>query len=194
MSWGIHNSLKGWTLFGLNNREMQLLVKTMSVNEIKLTQVCHEGDVKWTLLNESSHPELFQFAQGEALCFPVIENKPKDVGDTEYFVVRPKKQIQPRLHQRYEIEVTCQIFSTTRKFTTSTIDLSEGGIYFKETIPDWVSGYFLVGVQATDTVYQLMCSLVEDQKDKKRVQIVAEETEPHYVAYKEWLLTLEVFV
>ncbi len=194
MSWGIHNSLKGWSLYGLNNREMQLLVRTMSINEIKLTQVCHEGDDKWALLTNSTHPELFQFAQGEANCFPTLDTKAKDLGDTEYFAVRPKKAIQPRLHQRYETEVTCLIFSATRQFTTVTKDLSEGGLHFNETVPDWVSGYFLVSVHTTNAIFQLMCSMVEDQKERKRVQIVSEETDPQFVAYKEWLLSLEVFV
>ena len=38
---------------------------------------------------------------------------------------------------------------------------------------------------------RLMCSLVEDQKEKKRVQIVSEEQDPQFLIYKEWLLTLQ---
>ena len=70
------------------------------------------------------------------------------------------------------------------------MDLSEGGLYFKDTLPDWVAGYFLVGVQSPTTIYQLMCSVVEDQKERRRVQIVSEEQDAHYLAYKEWLLTM----
>ncbi len=189
-TWAIHNSLKGWTLYGLNERELQVLVKTMSINEIKLTQVASSVDGSWGALSEKDFPELFKFKQGESVIYPNLENRIKDIGDTEYFVVRPKKPIQPRLHERYETEIICSIFSTTRQFTTTTIDLSEGGLYFKETIPDWVAGYFIVGVQAPHTIFQLMCSMVEDQKERKRVQVVSEEQDPQYVAYKEWLLTL----
>ncbi len=188
--WAIHNSLKGWTLHGLTEREMQVLVKTMSINEIRLTQVCQSGDESWQTLSETQFPNLFKFSKSVIESFPTIDTKLRESSDTEYFIVRPKKNIQPRLHTRYEVEVTCLIFSTTRQFTTTTIDLSEGGLYFKDTVPDWVAGYFIVGVQSKNINYQLMCSMVEDQKERKRVQIVSEEMDPQYAAFKEWLLTL----
>jgi len=190
LSWGIHNSLKGWTLHGLNDREMKLIIKTMSINEVKLTQVCRLGDTKWTLLNEKSYPELFQGKIVDLPGFPALDTRSKETNDTDFFVVRPKRTIQPRLHQRYEVEVPCLVSSTTREFSTTTIDLSEGGLYFKETMPDWVAGYFLVGVQTSNAVYRLMCSMVEDQKERKRVQIVSEEQDAHYLAYKEWLFSM----
>jgi len=189
LSWGIHNSLKGWTLHGLNDREMQLIIKTMSINEVKLTQVCRLGDAKWSPLSEKSYPELFKMTS-DIVGFPPLETRGKETNDTEFFIVRPKRTIQPRLHQRYEVEVPCQITSTNKQFNATTIDLSEGGLYFKETIPDWVAGYFLVGVQGQSAVYRLMCSMVEDQKERKRVQIVSEEQDAHYLAYKEWLLSM----
>lgn len=189
MSWGIHNSLKGWTLHGLNDREMQLVIKTMSINEVKLTQVCRLGDEKWLPLSEKNYPELFK-TTSEIVGFPPLDTRAKEVNDTEFFIVRPKRTIQPRLHQRYEVEVACQISSTNKQFSATTIDLSEGGLFFKETIPDWVAGYFLVGVQTQNAVYRLMCSMVEDQKERKRVQIVSEEQDAHYLAYKEWLLSM----
>lgn len=189
MSWGIHNSLKGWTLHGLNDREMQLIIKTMSINEVKLTQVCRLGDAKWSPLNEKSYPELFK-ASSDIVGFPPLDIKAKETNDTEFFIVRPKRTIQPRLHQRYEVEVACLISSTNKQFKATTVDLSEGGLYFKETIPDWVAGYFLVGVQTQNAIYRLMCSMVEDQKERKRVQIVSEEQDTHYLAYKEWLLSM----
>ncbi len=189
-TWAIHNSLKGWTIYDLTVREMQLIVKTMSVNEVRLTQVCQREDSNWNILNDKDFPELFKFEATDSQLFPHLDSKAKEIGDTEYFVVRPKKTIHPRLHQRYETAITCMIFSTTRQFTTQTVDLSEGGLYFVDTIPDWVTGYFMVGVLAPETIYQLMCSMVEDQKERKRVQIVSEENDLHYVAYKDWLLTL----
>jgi PilZ domain len=189
LSWGIHNSLKGWTLHGLNDREMQLIIKTMSINEVKLTQVCRLGDSNWSPLIEKSYPELFK-ATSDIAGFPPLETRGKETNDTEFFIVRPKRTIQPRLHQRYEVAVQCQISSTNKQFTATTIDLSEGGLYFKETIPDWVAGYFLVGVQTQNAVYRLMCSMVEDQKERKRVQIVSEEQDAHYLAYKEWLISM----
>lgn len=193
MSWGIHNSLKGWIMHGLSDREMQLVVKTLSINEVKLTQVCRLGDTSWSSLNEKDFPELFQIATDGTQGFPVLSTQAKEAVDTDYFIVRPKRAIQPRLHQRYEVEMSCVIISTVKQFQTTSVDLSEGGLYFKDTLPDWVAGYFLVGVQmqTSNKFFQLMCSMVEDQKERRRVQIVSEEQDAHYLAYKEWLLTMD---
>lgn len=169
---------------------MQIIVKTLSINEMKLTQVARAGESKWTSLSEKNFPELFQTVAHLAEGFPSLETPIQEATDTDYFIVRPKRAIQPRLHKRYEAQIPCVVFSSTRQFKTTTIDLSEGGLNFKETLPDWVAGYFLVGVQGPGAVFQLMCSMVEDQKERRRVQIVSEEQDAHYLAYKEWLLAL----
>ncbi len=97
------------------------------------------------------------------------------------------KVVHPRLYNRIEKEIPCVISLNDREFESTTIDLSEGGFYFKDAVPDWVAGYFLVNV---DGRFQMMCSLVEDQKRKARVQIVSDENDPQYVAYKDWLTSL----
>lgn len=167
----------------------------MSVNEIRLSQVCREGDKQWMPLAEKDFPELFQVVTSHSEKFPEQQNRRDSAYDTDYFVIRPKRVIQPRLHERYETAVYCSILSSTKTFKTATIDLSEGGLYFKDLIPEWVAGYFIVavhGLNSSDqTQFQLMCSLVEDQKEKKRVQIVSEEQDPQFLLYKEWLLTLK---
>ncbi len=192
MNWALHNTLKGWTLYDLSDREVQLIIKSMSINEMKLTQICRAGDSSWKILTESAHPNLFEKIKFKTENYPAVDSQLAASGaDTEYFVVRPKKVIFPRLHNRYEIEVPCVIYSTTRQFHSTTFDLSEGGLFFKDTIPDWVAGYFIVGVHSPDGIIQLMCSLVEDQKEKKRVQIVSEESDPQYLIYKDWLSRCE---
>lgn len=188
--WAIHNSLKGWTLFDLSLNDMQLLIKSMSLNEQKLSHVCKSGDLKWERLNENVFPLFFQYKSIKLGQYPNLDNLSSEFGDTEYFVVRPQKIIQPRLHKRYEVQVNCLIFSTTRQFSTKTIDLSEGGLYLFDTIPDWVAGYFIVAVQATDDYFQLLCSIVEDQKDRRRVQIVSEDQDLQFLGYKSWLQSL----
>jgi hypothetical protein len=189
-NWAIHNSLKGWTLFDLSLKDMQLLIKSMSLNEQKLSHVCRSGDLNWVRLNEDLFPLFFQYKSIKLGQYPNLDNLSSEFGDTEYFVVRPQKIIQPRLHKRYEIQVNCLIFSTTRQFSTKTIDLSEGGLYLFDTIPDWVAGYFIVGVQTTEDYFQLLCSIVEDQKDRRRVQIVSEDQDLQFLGYKSWLHTL----
>jgi hypothetical protein len=188
VSWALHNALKGWTLYDLSDREVQLIVKSMSINEVKLTQICKAGDPKWSYLAEANHPQFFKKIDFNVAQYPTVESQLTASGvDTEYFVVRPKRVMFPRLHKRYEIEVACFIFSTTRQFHSTTFDLSEGGLFFKDVIPDWVAGYFIVGVHSPEGIIQLMCSLVEDQKEKKRVQIVSEEFDPQFILYKDWL-------
>ncbi|MBC7743260.1 MAG: PilZ domain-containing protein [Bdellovibrionaceae bacterium] len=186
--WALHNALKGWTLYDLDDREVQLVIKTMSINEAKLTHICQSGAAQWAKLTEAAYPQFFKKLVLDSTNYPGIDTQLTSSGiDTEYFVVRPKKVMFPRLHKRYEIEVPCFIFSTTRQFHSTTSDLSEGGLFFKDLIPEWVAGYFIVGVHSPDGIIQLMCSLVEDQKEKKRVQIVSEESDPQFIVYKDWL-------
>ena len=56
--WAIHNSLKGWTLYDLTDREAQLLINSMSQNEIKLAKVCSVG-MAWENLDKEKHNSLF---------------------------------------------------------------------------------------------------------------------------------------
>lgn len=202
--WAIYNSLKGWSLYDISERELQLIVKTLSVNEIRLTKVCQQSDTNWVPLNEQNYPQLFKTISSDVTLYPQLSLQSESAEDTEYFVVRPKRVIQPRLHQRYEAAIKCHIQTTTKQFDTETFDLSEGGLFFKDIIPDWVAGYFIVVVDFLSSSnhtaesgslsrksVRLMCSLVEDQKEKKRVQIVSEEQDPQFLIYKEWLLTLQ---
>lgn len=195
ITWAIHNTLKGWTLYDLTSTEVQLLVHVMSVNEIRLAKVCKKNSSAWESLTEAKFPELFlKRPPSQGSGFPELESSERNSdtqADTEYFVVSPKKMVLPRLHTRYDIGVKCSIHSSKNTFVAETVDISEGGLHFKDLLPDWIAGYFLVTVTTPQGLYQLMCSLVEDQKEKKRVQVVSEESDPQYMLYKEWLLTLK---
>lgn len=189
--WAIHNSLKGWTLYDLTDREAQLLVNSMSLNEIKLAKVCAVG-ANWENLDKEKHGSLFLPQTGLTGIekYQKYENKVSvgdDAADTGYFVIQPKKTFYPRLFDRIDLAVNASIIGQTQVFDTLTIDLSEGGIHFQDHIPSWLSGYFIVKITDKDATYSVMCSLVEDQKEKKRVQIVSEENDPQFVKYKNWL-------
>lgn len=195
INWALHNTLKGWTLYDLTSSEVQLLVSVMSVNEIRLAKVCQKGSSNWNALTETDYPEFFEKRTQSAAGYPEHENESSEKSsenqtDTEYFANSPQRKVLPRLHARYDIAVTCSMHSSKDSFVTETIDISEGGLHFKDLLPDWIAGYFIVSVKTTAGVFQLMCSLVEDQKEKKRVQVVSEESDPQYLLYKEWLLTL----
>ena len=190
--WGLHNALKGWTLYDLTVSEVQLLVQVMSANEVRLSKVCMEEAKTWTSLTTEKFPQLFKTEATSLKNYPPLHQSEKSLSgevDTEYFVVRPRKQV-PRLHKRYDVSVRCTVNSTSKSIDTESVNLSEGGLQFKDTLPDWIAGYFIVALGLPAGVVQLMCSLVEDQKEKKRVQIVSEDTDPQYLVYRAWLSTL----
>lgn len=189
--WAIHNSLKGWTLYSLTEREIQLMINTLSTNEIKLAKVCKQHDKEWRKLSREELPELYapvgKFEEGyPALGFEAAT----DSTDTDYFVVKTKKVLHPRLHDRIEKQFNVTVLGQSQNFNTTTIDLSEGGIHFNDVIPAWVSGYFIVRIADGENTYSVMCSLVEDQKEKKRVQVMSEESDPQFLRYRGWLDSL----
>lgn len=189
-NWALYNSLKSWTLFNLSESELRLLLLGLSENELKLAKICRKGEAEWQRLDKTAHAGLLarqgmeSYFQGSGYPSPSLRDDPAP--DTEYFVIKPSRVMQPRLHKRYEVAVPCTLVGS-KEFHTETVDLSEGGLFFRELIPSWIAGYFLVVVNSK---FQLMCSLVEDQKEKKRVQIVSEDSDPHFMLYKEWLKTL----
>ena len=189
--WAVYNTLKFWTLYNLTDEEVSLLLMTFSDNELKLTKICKMNDSKWESALHASNSDFLKpdkkLKYSEAKNYPSLELRGDSGEDTGFFKTTAKV-MHPRLHNRYEKRISCGILSGQNKeFSTQTIDLSEGGLYFKDIIPDWVAGYFIVTV---NNEYALLCSLVEDQKEKTRVQIVADENDPQYTLYREWLLTL----
>lgn len=190
--WAIHNAVKGWTLYNLSLREVQLLINSMSPNETKLAKVSGLNENEWHMITPTAYPDFFSETGRLSTGFVDYKtiNENTGEGDTDFFIIKPKKVHHPRLHNRIEIEVKARIEGQSKSFESLTVDISEGGIYFKDTIPDWVSGYFIVRVFDGSIFYQVICSLVEDQKVKQRVQIVSEENDVHYLKYKEWLSRL----
>lgn len=189
--WALHNSLKGWTLYSLTEREIQLMINTLSSNEIKLAKVAKQGGKEWYKISREQFPELYapvgKFEEG----YPALgTDAPAESTDTDYFVVKTTKVMHPRLHDRIEKQFNVTVLGQSNNFETTTIDLSEGGIHFNDIIPAWVSGYFIVRINDGGHIYQVMCSLVEDQKEKKRVQVMSEESDPQFVKYRNWLDSL----
>ena len=164
----------------------------MSPSELKLIKVCPKNEKIWESLDRTKHSQFFKSEETKLFLnanhYPPVDIRSDSVSETGYFVIKPNKVVQPRLHKRHEIAVNCVLVGANdQEFVTETMDLSEGGLFFKDTIPSWVAGYFLVTVKSQ---FQLMCSLVEDQKEKKRVQIVSEESDFNFIQYKNWLSQL----
>ncbi len=192
IQWALHNPIRSWTLYNLIESELRLLILTLSANELRSARVSRINENTWQPINPEVHPKLFVNRLDDhyfsAAGYADHDSRESTASDKEFFVSKPNKSHQPRLHTRYEVAVSCVLVGTSNKeFITATVDLSEGGLYFKDVIPNWVVGYFLVVVKDK---FQLMCSIVEDQKEKKRVQIVSQESDFQFIQYKNWLDTL----
>ena len=190
--WALHNPIKSWMLYNLTEAEIRLLVLTFSVNDLRAIRICKKNENKWQALSQLKGPDFFLKAPTDYYfkreTYPELEIAENTEADKEFFVIKPNKTQHPRLHTRHEIAAACVLVgSQNKEFATTTLDLSEGGFYFRDIIPSWVAGYFLVVVNEK---FQLMCSLVEDQKERKRVQIVSEESDLNFIQYKNWLATL----
>lgn len=190
-TWALYNALKFWTLYNLSEHEVRLLLLTFSDNEIRLAKICKMHDSRWESVNSAAHSDFLKpenkYQYQGSHGYPSLELNRGESPDTAFFNIKSNKVLQPRLHNRYEKSVKCVVespFNKTITFATQTIDLSDGGLYFKEILPDWVSGYFVVNVENR---FRLLCSLVEDQKEKNRVQIVSEDSDANYIAYRDWL-------
>ncbi|MGZ3724843.1 MAG: PilZ domain-containing protein [Pseudobdellovibrio sp.] len=192
-NWALYNALKFWTLYNLTETEVKLLLLTFSDHELKLAKVCRHGDSNWDFVLAGANAALLLSEEDknkylEHDGYPHVELKGESVTDTAFYRMKGKRILQPRLHNRYEKRIPCVInIADDKVFKTETIDLSEGGLYFKDLIPEWIAGYFIVSV---NDEFNLLCSIVEDQKEKTRVQIVAADTDAQYVHYKQWLQTL----
>lgn len=189
-SWALYNALKSWTLYDLSENEVKLLLLTFSENELKLTKICRKGESKWDGILSAANSQFLRIDNrkkyGSKTGYPSTDMKGDTSVDTD--ILKTTKVQHPRIHNRYESSVPCRIIGSSDKvFDAISLDFSEGGISFTETVPDWVAGYFLVQVNGR---FELLCSVVEDQKERTRVQIAAEESDPQYIEYKEWLLTL----
>lgn len=191
MKWALYNLLKGWTLTDLTEREVRLLIASMSANEIRLTKIAKQNQPSWDSLTDTQYAFLLEKPEMPMAGYPTTQHL-KDPRDSDtgsgYFIIQAKKKILPRLHQRYDLHIESSILSANKNFETKTQDISEGGIQFEDIVPDWVAGYFVVVLHTGEGDFQVMCSLVEDQKEKRRVQIVSEDSDPQYCLFKEWLV------
>lgn len=195
MSWALHNSIKNWTLYDLTDREAQIILNTLSTNELKLIYICQSESTSWERFDSATHQKLVNPNVTKQGRFPPV-NIDLQIGelDSEIFVIQPRKVLTPRLHGRYSVELPITIETSGKIFDSSTIDISEGGFYLKDFIPDWVAGYFLVKIKGFKNTFQIMCSIVENQKSRHRIQIVSEDSDPNYQMYRQWLQSVSTEV
>ncbi|MBS1972490.1 MAG: PilZ domain-containing protein [Bdellovibrionales bacterium] len=193
--WAIHNPLKSWTLAGLSMRECQLLVASMTDAEVKVSWAHHENWTEWKPLSEPECHDLFGYkdsAHGELPAVPQITQE----DDHEITQVRmvtvgvQKRELIARKFTRYEAKVPVEIVVGSNTFSTSTLDMSEGGFCFEDKLPDWVAGYFTVVLNTPEKMFEFTCFLAEDQKkDKFRAEVAPTTSEQVINEFRAWLET-----
>lgn len=194
--WAIHNPLKSWTLVGLSLRECQLLVASMSDAEMKISWAFHKKWTEWKPLSGDECHSLFLLQDHEVHIVPSLpelyhnEDHDHDITRVQTSSEAPKfKDAASRRFTRYSARIPVQILVGTHTFSTHTADLSEGGFYFEDSLPEWVAGYFTVALVAPDVPLEFTCFLAEDQKKQKfRTEIAPSTSERELEKLRSWLL------
>lgn len=188
--WSLHNPLKGWTLHGLSTREARLVVATLSLPELKTALVWSAGRPEWGALEDDAFATL---RESERRPEPPAPPFPKTEREVEITSVLPDRQrvsrTQEREFARVSRDVPAEILLGPQSFKTVTDNFSEGGIKFKDRLPEWVAGYFTVILTLPERSFEITCMLVEDQKtDKTRVATVeTDDEESHLPHYRAWV-------
>jgi len=192
--WAIHNPLKSWTLAGLSLRECQLLVASMTDADVKVSWAYRESWTDWKPLSDPECHDLFGFkdsAHGVLPALPqIIQEEDHEITEVRVMVVgSQKRELVERKFIRYAAKVPVEIVVGANSFSTQTCDLSEGGFYFEDKLPDWVAGYFTVVLNTPEKMFEFTCFLAEDQKkDKFRAEVAPTTAEQVINEFREWLL------
>lgn len=196
--WAIHNPLKSWTLAGLNLRECQLLVASMSDVEMKVSWAYCEGWADWKPLIEPECHDLFLHKDPDNQILPplpqMVQDDDHEITQVRMMTVVPvqtqeKTQVR-RKHARYAVKLPVEIVVSNYTFSTHTMDLSVGGFCFEDKLPDWVAGYFTVVLCGTTKKFEFTCFLAEDQKKEKfRAEIAPTTAKQVLEEFHNWLVT-----
>jgi len=190
--WALHNPLKSWTLAGLSLRECQLLVASMTDAEMKVCWAYHQKWSDWKPLTANECHALFKHKDPH-FVHPALPQMVQE-DDHEITQVQPSTLTKPqepiyRKFSRYNARIAVEIVVRKNSFSTHTLDLSEGGFYFEDPLPDWVAGYFTVILKIPNEKFEFTCVLAEDQKKEKfRTEIAPTTTEEAVQYFKNWLL------
>lgn len=192
--WALHNPLRGWILEGLSRRELDLILATLTTAEAALTIVWHPGWTSWERINSENFLNEKTTTDVAFKMTPVPPTIPSQfVSESEHEIteVRPvqkvEKQVLPRLHIRYIAEADCDIIVGSHIFKTKTVDVSRGGLCFKDTLPDWVTGYFNVLIHANPP-FELTCAMVEDQRRERiRAEVVDGMNRESLLKLEKWI-------
>lgn len=190
-TWSLNNPLKGWTRHGLSERETRLLLQTMSLAERRVSWIWQSTWPEWRHLE---HPDCAflgeELPNAETGAPPVPTTNQSTDEITAVQMAAAKKRAWGREHERAMVGLKADIILGGQTFSTTTENVSHGGLKFVDLLPEWVAGYFTVVLSVPEEgALELTCMLVEDQKtDKRRVALVeTEDEESHLPRYQAWV-------
>lgn len=80
------------------------------------------------------------------------------------------KSFIPRTFKRYRKKMKIEILGRGRRFETTSVDISVGGVLVRDALPDWVAGYFKVRMSKLTggKPVELTCYIIENQEPEQR--------------------------
>lgn len=158
---------KGWTVSSLTGNESLAIIATLNKRE-KSRLLCWKPNWNcWVLWKDPLCKELHKHWNSELF--------PPPVERTGGF--------RDRKHERYDFHVPARFIVGSRSFQTITENISTGGMYLKESLPEWIAGYFTIILDLADfydtsqiTNLELVGSIIEQEvADRFRIQILPSE-------------------
>lgn len=168
----------------------------MSDAETKVSWVYHKGWKEWRPLGGEYGASFFSYQERERNSLPALpdlnisDDRDHDITQvhTDTGIIKYREPVA-RKFNRYRVRIPADIFVGSNTFQTHTANISEGGFYFEDPLPDWVAGYFTVTLKVENgKVFEFTCFLAEDQKREKfRTEIAPSTSERHFENFKSWL-------
>lgn len=194
--WSIHNPLKNWTFHGLCKNQIQVLLSSLTDAERKFCYVWKKEWPYWRRLLDSELNQLSPYSAIAPAHLPALPSNilthEEEITSVHSISNEPKHDLSHRRHKRFEVKVPVEIILKDQVFKTETTDVSESGLRFKDSLPDWLAGYFTVILKLEGKKVEVVCMLVEDQKNEKnRAEVVdTKDEESGLHAYMDWVRQL----
>jgi len=169
----------------------------MSDAETKVSWLHYKGWSEWRPLGGEHGVSFFSYQEKERNALPALpelnisDDRDHDITQvhTDAGITKFKEPVV-RKFTRYRVRIPVDILVGSNVFSTHTADVSEGGFFFEDPLPDWVAGYFTVSLKIRDgQVFEFTCFLAEDQKREKfRTEIAPSTSEKYFESFKDWLV------
>lgn len=170
----LYNNQSGQLLEGLSISEAQAVVMVLPKPEKHFWSVWIQGMNEWKPL--SFVPEL-SFPLQRNLNYPELpkEHTTSQVveGLGDYLSEESLKEYIDRQHERIVRRFNIIIERDGKQFKSHSINVSVGGVYLEDPVPDWVVGYCNITIEKPDTKekIQLAGAVVDNQDPDNRVRL-----------------------